>query len=113
MLRTKLILATYLVYIKQSTEESIVLFPKLIHLFVARMDVTLRPCNLFLVIKVARPIINEVLGRGKMLSQVGMVLIGQQACAISRFDVTTQHLHLLGCHLDWARSLAENRGAQS
>ena len=77
------------------------------------MNVTLRPCNLFLVIKVARPVINQVLGRGKMLSQVGMVLVGQQACAISWFDVTTQHLHLLGCHLDWARSLAENRGAQS
>ena len=32
-----------------------------------------------------------------------MVLEGEETCAVARLDISTQHLHFFGCHLEWAQ----------
>ena len=56
-----------------------------------------------LYIEVASPGIDSTSGLCQFVAQAIVVLEGEETCAVARLDISAQHLHFFGCHLEWTQ----------
>ena len=56
-----------------------------------------------LYVEVASPGIDSTSGLCQFIAQAIVVLEGEKTCAVARLDISAQHLHFFGCHLEWAQ----------
>ena len=67
------------------------------------MLVTFRPFNRLLHVVVASSGIDSASHLCQFIAQAIVVLKGEETCAVARLDISAQHLHFFGCHLEWAQ----------
>jgi len=95
-------MTTYLIDIEQTSKESIVFFPKVFHLSAPSVSVSFGRYNLFLEVVSAWLGVHSGLGKGYLPFHAFVVLVMHQARTVSRFDISSDHLHLFGSALEGA-----------
>ena len=79
-----------------------VFFLEFAHFAVTILSVTLRRHMLLTLVMIVGPDLDSRFCGFQLPTQTRMILMDEQACAISWFDITAQHLQNLCCATQWA-----------
>ena len=93
----------YLIDAQQSAKQSVVFLAEVLHFTVSCMCVTFRSIDLLLNVVVACSGIDCISGLCQFIAQAIVVLKGEETRAVARLDISAQHLHFFGCHLERAQ----------